>query len=131
MASGYILFDLPEGVEPEDRTFLQGLGYRVEVCHGPAKGIICPILTGESCPLAEGATGIIFEFDLDRAQHRAVLQRYKSSLPPDLPIRVAVRPDQLTNYRRLLGGLRVWVKPQMATDLDAIAPRLRRRSDSG
>lgn len=125
MASRYILFDLPEGVEPEERAFLKGLGYRVKVCHGPPRGSVCPILTGEGCPLAEGATGIIFEFDLDRAQHRAILQQYKSSLRPDLPIRVAVRPDQLTKYHRLLGGLRVWFKPRVAGDLDAGAAEVK------
>jgi hypothetical protein len=124
MTDGYILFDLPEGLEPVDRAFLEGLGHDVEICHGPPQGTLCPILTDEGCPLAEGAHGIIFELDLDRAQHRAILDRYKSSLRSDIPIRVVVRPDQTSRYRDLLAGLRTWAQPPVAGDLDAVAAEI-------
>jgi hypothetical protein len=121
MTNGYILFDLPEGLEPTDRAFLEGLGHEVKLCHGPPQGSICPILTEEGCPLAEGAHGIVFELDLDRAQHRAILQKYKSSLRSDVPIRVVVRPGQTERYHGLLAGLHSWTWTPVAGDLDALA----------
>jgi hypothetical protein len=121
MTDGYILFDLPEGQEPADRAFLEGLGHQVKVCHGPPQGAICPILTDEGCPLAEGAHGIVFEFDLDRPQQRAILRKYKKTLRDDVPIRVAVRPDQTERYHGLLGGLRTWTWTPVAGDLDGLA----------
>lgn len=121
MTDGYILFDLPEGLEPTDRAFLEGLGHEVKLCHGPPQGSICPILTEEGCPLAEGAHGIVFELDLDRAQHRAILQKYKSSLRSDVPIRVVVGPGQTERYHGLLAGLHSWTWTPVAGDLDALA----------
>ncbi len=91
------------------------------VCNGPQPGKLCPILSGESCALAEGAHGIVFELDLDRAQHRAILARYKDSLSSSLPIRVVVRPDQATRYVHLLKGLKVWTHVPVAGDLDGLA----------
>jgi hypothetical protein len=121
MDSGYILFDIPEGVEPEDRAFLEGLGHAVKVCNGPPHGELCPILAGEGCPLAQGAHGIVFELDLDRPQHRAILKKYKAALRPDLPMRVIARSDQVSRHRELLSGLKVWDHTPAAGDLDAIA----------
>lgn len=119
--SGYILFDVPNGAEPIGERFLEQLGHHVEVCHGPAPKQLCPILKGDGCPLAAGATGIVFELDLDRPQHRAILAEYKESLRSDLPIRVAVRPGQETQYRELLRGLKVWSHVPVAGDLDGLA----------
>lgn len=121
MTNGYILFDLPEGIEPTDRAFLEGLGHEVKLCHGPPQGSICPILTDKGCPLAEGAHGIVFELDLDRAQHRAILKKYKSSLRSDVPIRVVVGPRQTERYHGLLAGLHSWTWTPVAGDLDALA----------
>lgn len=117
---GYILFDVPEGVEPADAEFLERLGHPVKVCHGPAPGKLCPILSGEGCPLASGAHGIVFELDLDRPQHRAILRRYVEVLRSDLPIRVAVRPGQEVQYQKLLRGLKVWSHEPVAGDLDGL-----------
>jgi hypothetical protein len=121
MDSGYILFDAPDGVEPKDRAFLEGLGHAVMTCGGPQHGELCPILSGEGCPLAEGADGIVFELDLDRPQHRAILKKYKAELRSDVPIRVLARPDQVSRYSELLSGLKVWGHTPAAGDLDAIA----------
>jgi hypothetical protein len=121
MPEHYILFDVPPGTEVDDREFLERLGHRVMVCNGPQPGNLCPILSGEGCPLAEGAHGIVFELDLDRPQHRAILERYKTSLREDVPIRVVVRPDQAMEYAELLQGLRVWSYPPVAGNLDALA----------
>lgn len=121
MSEDYILFDIPEGEQPIDQEFLERLGHRVMVCHGPKIGQLCPILSGEGCPLAEGAHGIVFELDLDRPQHRAILDRYKDSLRSDLPIRVVVRPGQMTKYAELLEGLKVLDHVPVAWDLDGLA----------
>lgn len=117
----YVLFDVPEGVDPIDRDFLEELGHPVLVCHGPAPRKLCPILSGARCPLADGAHGIVFELDLDRPVHRAILSRYKKSLRSDVPIRVAVRPGQETKYQKLLAGLKVWTHEPVAGDLDGFA----------
>lgn len=118
---GYILFDVPNGVEPTDKAFLEQLGHRVMVCNGPAPGQLCPILSGRGCSLAESAEGIVFELDLDRPQHRAILATYKASLREDLPIHVAVRPGQEIAYPEVLRGLKVWTHTPVAGDLDALA----------
>ena len=135
MASGsYILFDLPKGDTPVDGHFLEGLGHPVEVCHGPAHEV-CPLLTGMGCPLAEDAHGIVFEFDLDRPEHREILEKYKTALRSDVPIRVAVPPDQIARYSDLLKGLKVWDHEPVAGDLDALAAEAEAadlfRSDEG
>jgi hypothetical protein len=110
------------GEEPADRQFLEDLGHRVMVCNGPPPGTLCPILSGEGCELAENAQGIVFELDLDRAQHRAILARYKDSLRSDIPVRVVVRPDQVTKYTHLLaGGVRALDHTPVASDLDGLA----------
>jgi hypothetical protein len=124
MSEKYILFDIPRGEEPIDGAFLEGLGHRVMVCNGPDSGRLCPILSGEGCELAEGAEGIVFELDLERAQHRAILGRYKDSLRSDLPIRVVVRPDQREKYSHLLDGLKIVDHAPVAGDLDALAAEI-------
>ena len=121
MSEDYILFDIPPGEAVQDKDFLEQLGHRVMVCNGPQPGVLCLILNGEGCPLAEAAHGIVFELDLDRPQHRAILGQYKSSLREDMPIRVVVSPDQAIEYAPLLQGLRVWSHVPVAGDLDALA----------
>ncbi len=116
----YILFDLPDHETPVDQEFLESLGHGVEVCHGPGEGV-CPLVQGRGCPLAERAHGVVFELDLDNPKHRAILRKYKSHLPPDTPLRVAVRPGQEEKYADLLRGLRVWAHTPVAGDLDALA----------
>ncbi len=122
MSDGYILFDIPAGEAPAGRQFLEDLGHRVMVCNGPDPGTLCPILSGEGCELAENAHGIVFELDLDRPQHRAILARYKDTLRGDIPVRVVVRPEQAVKYAALLsGGLRALNHVPDASDLDGLA----------
>jgi hypothetical protein len=121
MGDSYILFDIPGGGRPIDQDFLEGLGHRVMVCPGPEEGTICPILSGEGCPLAESAHGIVFELDLDRPQHRDILRRYKESLREDVPIRVVVEPGQAERYSDLVHGLKLVSHVPVAGDLDALA----------
>jgi hypothetical protein len=63
----------------------------------------------------------VFELDLDRPQHRAILSRYKDSLRSDVPIRVVVRPEQRTRYADVLKGLKVLDHVPVAGDLDGLA----------
>jgi hypothetical protein len=120
-SESYILFDIPTGEKPVDAAFVEGLGHPVTVCNGPAHGETCPILTGEKCALAEGAHGIVFEFDLDSAQHRSILETYKSRLRSDVPIGVVVKPGQAEEHAGLLAGLKVWDHTPTAGDLDGLA----------
>jgi hypothetical protein len=120
-SASYVLFDIPPGDQPVDRDFLVSLGHPVEVCHGPGGEQQCPLVEGKGCPLAENAHGIVFELDLDRSDHRAILETYKRELREDMPIRVAVRPGQERAFSSLLEGLRVWTHTPVAGDLDALA----------
>ena len=115
-----ILFDIPEGM-PADAKFLERLGHEVLVCHGPEAKTLCPILKGEGCPIVEAAHGIVFELDLDRPQHRAILARYKEVLRDDVPIWVVTSPEQATFYPDLLAGVKVLTHSPVAGDLDALA----------
>jgi hypothetical protein len=128
MSESHILFDIPDGREPADRAFLEQLGHRVMVCPGPDSGEICPILNGEGCPLAEEASGIVFELDLEKPQHQAILARYKGTLASDLPIRVVVRSGQAASYPELLHGLKVLNHVPAAGDLDALAAEVEART---
>ena len=120
-SGSYVLFDIPEGETPVDSGFLVKLGHPVEVCHGPGGETVCPLVAGKGCPLAENAHGIVFELDLERPEHRAILRKYESTLREDVPIRVKVRPGQELQYAALLKGVKVWTHTPVAGDLDAIA----------
>lgn len=124
MADHYVLFDIPGGEAPLDKSFLERMGHRVMVCGGPAEGQLCPILRGEGCELADGADGIVFELDLDRAQHRAILREYKTSLRSDVPIRVVVPREQWAEHAELLAGLKVLPHAPVAGDLDGLAAEM-------
>jgi len=115
-----ILVDIPEGASI-DTKLLEGLGHSVVVCHGPAHGTLCPILSGAGCTVAEGAHGVVFHLDLDRAQHRAILAKYKEQLREDVPIRVVTTPEQAVTYAPLLSGVQTWTKEPAAGDLDGFA----------
>lgn len=116
----YVLFDIPGGRTPVDQEFLVRLGHPVEVCSGPGEGA-CPLIEGKGCPLAENAHGIVFELDLNRPEHRDVLEKYKSDLDQGIPIRVSVKPGQENEFADLLRGVKVWTHEPVAGDLDALA----------
>jgi hypothetical protein len=119
---GTILIDVSAGSDIHiDKEFLEGLGHPVVVCHGPAHAELCPILSGTGCPMAEDSHGIIFELDLDRPQHRAILKRYRELLAEDIPIRAVVSPEQEEKYADALTGIEVWTRDPTAGDLDAFA----------
>jgi hypothetical protein len=119
---GTILIDVSAGSDIAiDKSFLEGLGHPVVVCHGPPQGHLCPILSGTGCPMAEDSHGIIFELDLDRPQHRAILRRYRELLAEDVPIRAVVSAEQQEKYADALAGVEVWSREPTAGDLDAFA----------
>ncbi|MCZ7525873.1 MAG: hypothetical protein M5U14_05460 [Acidimicrobiia bacterium] len=121
-AEGVILLDVVPGPDGEfDRSFLERVGHRVVVCHGPAHKQLCPILAGAGCVKAEGAHGIVFALDLDRAQHRAILRRYVETTREDVPIRVVVKPGQEERFANLLRDVEVWVGEPNVAELDGFA----------
>jgi hypothetical protein len=119
---GAILIDASEDTDVDfDRAFLKRLGHPVVICHGPPHGELCPILRGSGCPLVDAVHGIIFEFDLERPQHRAILRKCRERVVEDVPIEVIVRPGQDVEYADLLAGVKVWTRPMSAGELDGFA----------
>jgi hypothetical protein len=119
---GVVLLDVGPGEnETFDAEFLERLGHPVVICHGPDVGSLCPLLGGTGCPKYDSAHGIVFELDLDRPQHRAIVERYRALGRPDLPIRVVVRGDQAERYAELLQDVEVWSHYPDVADLDGFA----------
>lgn len=118
------MLDVLDGEGEFDRSILERLGHPVITCPGPAVQTLCPLLGGEGCPKFTEAHGIVFELDLDRPQHRAIVRRYKDLGRPDLPLRVVVRPDQLTRYPDLLSEVQVWDHAPTVAELDGFAAQV-------
>lgn len=119
---GMILIDSLPGTGAEfDRSFLERIGHDVVVCHGPGRGELCPLLVGTGCERVDRAHGIVFALDLDQAQHRAILRRYREVTRPEVPIRAVVQPGQRDRYAELLGGFEVWEREPTVVDLDGFA----------
>jgi hypothetical protein len=118
---GLILLDVAAGCDSFDRDLLERLGHPVRVCHGPDQGSWCPLLRGRGCAAFESAHGVIFELDLDRPQHRAILRRYRDLARPDLPIRAVVTADQAERYSELLRDIEVLTHEGTVADLDGFA----------
>ena len=127
---GPILIDCP--IETDTRIavdFLEGIGHPVDVCGGPEGSGACPILVGESCSKLDTATGIVFSLDLDRAEHRAILQRYQEILSDDTPVRAVVKPGQEKEYAPLLAGIQVWTHDPTVGELDGFAAEVEAGED--
>jgi hypothetical protein len=119
---GMILIDVIPGSEGEfDRSFLERTGHQVVMCHGPGHDELCPLLAGTGCQMVDEAHGIVFALDLDRDQHRAILQRYREVTRPELPIRVVVRAGQRDKYADLLAEFEVWEHEPTVAELDGFA----------
>jgi hypothetical protein len=119
---GVILIDVAPGVGADfDRSFLEKTGHPVVMCHGPAHASLCPILSGVGCQDVMDAHGIVFVLDLDRPQHRAILDRYRDVVRDDVPIRAVVKPGQRERYAQLLDRVEVWEHEPTAADLDGFA----------
>lgn len=118
---GLILDVTPGDEEKFERHLLEGMGHEVSVCHGPGGHDHCPLLEEGVCELVDRAHGVVFKLDLDREYHRRILAMYRRTLPDDLPIAVALRPDQADRYADQLEGLYVWSHTPTAAELDAFA----------
>lgn len=119
---GVILLDVSPGSgEAFERTFLEKIGHPALVCHGPHEDELCPLLAGKGCAKFEAAHGIVFELDLDRPQHRAIVKRYRELGSEGLPIRVATTPEQAARHSELLAGVEVWTHEPTVADLDGFA----------
>ena len=121
---GALLLDVADGPDGRfDAFFLERSGHPVIVCRGPGDGR-CPLLAGDGCAKFDAAHGIVFELDLDRPQHRAIVERYRTLSREDLPLRVVVRRDQYERYGEFLAGLEVWIDEPTVADLDGFAARV-------
>jgi hypothetical protein len=119
---GVVLVDVSPGAsEAFERSFLERVGHPALVCHGPHDGALCPLLAGSGCADFEAAHGIVFELDLERPQHQAILRRYRELAPEGMPIRAVVTPEQADRYRDLLAEVQVWTHEPTAADLDGFA----------
>ena len=118
---GTILLDVTTGRGAFDEDLLQRLGHVVKVCHGPEHGSLCPLLAGKGCELFENAHGVLFELDLDRSQHRAILRRYRQLARADVPIRAIVTADQAERYADELVDIEVLTHDPSVADLDGFA----------
>jgi hypothetical protein len=118
---GMILLDVSTGADTFDETMLERLGHPVKVCHGPDHGVLCPLLAGKGCRPFEDAHGVIFELDLERPQHRAIVRRYRELARVDIPIRVVVSPEQAQRYAEELRGIEVLTHDSTVVDLDGFA----------
>ena len=123
MSEQSIILDVTPGSGAVEKRFLEPLGHPVLVCHGPDVGAVCPILRGR-CEFVEQAHGVVFQVDLDRPQHRAILQRYQQVLADDVPLWASVPPGQEEKYHDLLQGVQVVVGEVGAAELDAIAAQV-------
>ncbi len=103
-----------------DRDFLEKLGHPVLLCHGPEMGHLCPILK-DGCEMVNSAHGVVFQLDLDRPQHRAILQRYQEVVSEDIPIVAVVQEGQRSKYSDLVSGIHVWETEPSASELDGFA----------
>ena len=119
---GEILIDVRDpGYGDFAEGFMGKTGHPTSVCHGPGESHPCPILEGAHCEHLEDAHGVVFQFDLDRPEHRTILARYKKILDSEIPVRVVVEYGQDQVYAELLAGTDVWAREPTAGDLDTFA----------
>jgi hypothetical protein len=118
-----IILDVTPGSAVFEADFLERLGHPVLVCHGPMHDV-CPLLEDQSCEMLDSAHGIVFQLDLDRPDHRKILERYRRVLAADHPIRVVVQPGQDRAYAALLEGCQVWTHQPNAGELDGFAAQV-------
>jgi hypothetical protein len=118
---GMILLDVTGGTGEFDRDLLERFGHPVKVCHGPEHATLCPLLAGKGCDEFTQAHGVIFELDLDRPQHRAILRRYRELARTDIPIRVVASAQQAARYAKELRGIEVLTHAPTVVDLDGFA----------
>jgi hypothetical protein len=120
-----VLLDVLPGVDSDfDESFLARNGLSVSVCSGPGDSESCPLVEGHGCRKFEEANGVVFALDLDRLEHRAVIERYQELARDGTPIRVVLSPEQADRYRDELKGVEVWTHEPTAAELDGFAARI-------
>jgi hypothetical protein len=67
---------------------------------------------------------VVFQLDLERPMHRAILKRYQEVLADDVPLWASVKPGQEVEYAELLEGVQVVVGEPGAAALDAFASQV-------
>jgi hypothetical protein len=97
------------------------MGHPVLVCPGPASEALCPLLSGEGCPMFEQAHGIVFKLDLGVDHHRAILRRYRELGRPEMPIRAMVSASDAERYVDLLRDVELWPHEPCVAELDGFA----------
>lgn len=109
--------------DPEALAWEQDFLTRIEAhtvgCCGPDAQGGCPLLQGKSCAKIEAADGVLFQLDLDRADHRRILAKYVRLL--DVPIRVVVSREQSKRWGHLLDLVEVFIPPIGPAKMDAFA----------
>ena len=118
-----VILDVTPGGAHFEQDFLERLGHPVLVCHGPGE-VVCPLLDEGSCELLESAHGVVFQLDLERPDHRAILRRYQAVLAEGTPIRAVVKPGQEETYADLLAGVQVWSHEPSVGELDGFAAQV-------
>lgn len=116
-----VILDVTPGDTRFEAGLLEKLGHPVLICHGPGEEV-CPLIADGTCELLEAAHGVVFQLDLDRPDHRTILDRYQKVL--DVPIRAVVKPGQDVTYADLLTGVQVWTHEPTAGDLDGFAAQV-------
>jgi hypothetical protein len=119
--NGMILLDVTAGAGEFDRDMLERFDHPVRVCHGPDHATLCPLLAGKGCDDFAQAHGVIFELDMDRPQHRAIVRRYRELARTDVPIRVITTAEQAERYAEELQGIEVLTHTPTVADLDGFA----------
>ena len=110
-----------------EQDFFGRLEDHVLVCGGPEQQGGCPILKGEVCGKVAAADGVIFQLDLDQADHRNILAKYTQIL--DVPIRVVVSEEQKERWAPLLELVEVFTPPIGPATLDAFAAEVESELD--
>lgn len=100
-----------------EADLLERLEAHVITCRGPQPEGACPILQGKECSKISDADGILFQLDLEREDHRAILRAYVDRL--DIPIRVVVGPGQREAFASELRDVEVVEGPVGPAALDA------------
>jgi hypothetical protein len=119
---GLVLLDVEPGASGDfDRSMLERFGHPVTVCGGPDVRSLCPLLGGHGCEQFDAAHGVVFALDLDRPQHRAILQQYRANRDAELPIRVVCTREQAQRYASILDTVEVWDHEPTVADLDGFA----------
>ena len=107
-----------------ETDLLRQRGHDVVYCPGSPLGASCPILGGDFCAKVAAASGVIFDLDLDRAEHRAILAKYRGLLGPEIPIRVLIREDQVAAYPELFEPVQMWIERPTPADVIEFAAAL-------